>query len=316
MDRLLKRCHIKSQLVRECLAEFLGVYVLILFGCGSVAQVTTSENTKGEYLSINLGFALGTTFGIYVSKGVSVAVKFDLKGQAEEENHLDIYFVYTSVDPCRFTCRFSWARLPFYVLAQIFGAFLAAATVALQYYDAIFYYSGGHLTVSGATATAGIFSTYPAEYLSLWGGVVDQVIGTAALLVCVLALGDDHNTPAPPGLEPVLVGAVVMVIGISMGSNSGYAINPARDLGPRIFSCIAGWGGEVFRAGDGWWWVPLVATCVGGLVGSLIYELLIGVHHPEPDITKVKDKWQESDLKVVQLEKPKEVTKEYLEEAM
>ncbi|KAL7826430.1 hypothetical protein AOLI_G00316390 [Acnodon oligacanthus] len=288
MDRLLKRCHIKSQLVRECLAEFLGVYVLILFGCGSVAQVTTSENTKGEYLSINLGFALGTTFGIYVSKGVSGA-------------HLNPA---VSLSLC-FLGRFSWARLPFYVLAQIFGAFLAAATVALLYYDAIFHYSGGHFTVSGATATAGIFSTYPAEYLSLWGGVVDQVIGTAALLVCVLALGDGRNTPAPPGLEPVLVGAAVMVIGISMGSNSGYAINPARDLGPRIFSCIAGWGFEVFRAGGGWWWVPLVATCVGGLVGSLIYELLIGVHHPEPDITKAMDKWQESDMKVVQQDSEK-----------
>lgn len=75
-----------------------------------------------------------------------------------------------------------------------------------------------------------------------------QVIGTAALMVCVLALGDSHNFPAPPGLEPVLVGGVVMVIGVSMGSNSGYAINPARDLGPRVFTCIAGWGDEVFRS--------------------------------------------------------------------
>lgn len=75
-----------------------------------------------------------------------------------------------------------------------------------------------------------------------------QVIGTAALMVCILALGDSHNFPAPPGLEPVLVGAVVMVIGVSMGSNSGYALNPARDIGPRIFSYIAGWGDEVFRS--------------------------------------------------------------------
>lgn len=74
------------------------------------------------------------------------------------------------------------------------------------------------------------------------------MIGTAALMVCVLALGDRRNSPAPPGLEPVLTGAVVMVIGVSMGSNSGYAINPARDLGPRIFTFIAGWGDEVFRS--------------------------------------------------------------------
>ncbi|XP_051948916.1 aquaporin-3-like [Xyrauchen texanus] len=259
MDRLLRKCRIKSSFVRECLAELFGVYVLILFGCGSVAQVTTSQNTKGDYLSINLGFALGTTFGIYVAKGVSGA-------------HLNPA---VSLSLC-FLGRFSWTRLPFYVCSQLLGAFLAAGTVALQYYDAIMHFSEGHLTVSGATATAGIFSTYPADYLSIWGGVVDQIIGTAALLVCVLALGDRHNTPAPPGLEPVLVGAVVLVIGISMGSNSGYAINPARDFGPRLFCYIAGWGDEVFRAGHGWWWIPLVATCAGALVGSLLYELLIG----------------------------------------
>ncbi|XP_057211566.1 aquaporin-10b [Triplophysa rosa] len=250
-----------------CLPYFPPRY-LKLFGCGSVAQVTTSQNTKGEYLSINLGFALGTVFGIYVAKGVSGA-------------HLNPA---VSLSLC-FLGRFSWTQLPFYVCSQFSGAFLAAATVALQYHDAIMHFSGGHLTVDGGTATAGIFSTYPADYLSLWGGVVDQIIGTASLLVCVLALGDPHNTPAPPGLEPVLVGAVVMAIGVSMGSNCGYAINPARDFGPRLFSYIAGWGNDVFRAGHGWWWVPLVATCTGGLLGSLLYEFLIGAHHPNTDLT-------------------------------
>ncbi|XP_059411191.1 aquaporin-10b [Carassius carassius] len=272
MDHLLKRCRIKSSLFRQCLAEFFGVYILILFGCGSVAQVTTSQNTKGEYLSINLGFALGTTFGIYVAKGVSGA-------------HLNPA---VSLTLCVLG-RFSWTCLPFYVCSQLLGAFLAAATVALQYYDAIMDFTGGHLTVSGATATAGIFSTYPADYLSLWGGVVDQIIGTAALLVCVLALGDPRNTPAPPGLEPVLVGAAVLVIGISMGSNSGYAINPARDFGPRLFSYIAGWGDEVFRAGRGWWWIPVFVTCVGALLGALLYELLIGVHHPDSEPEDAED---------------------------
>lgn len=74
-----------------------------------------------------------------------------------------------------------------------------------------------------------------------------QVIGTAALLLGVLAIGDQRNSSIPDGLQPVLVGALVLVIGISMGSNSGYAINPARDIGPRLFTYIAGWGVEVFR---------------------------------------------------------------------
>ncbi|KAG7457897.1 hypothetical protein MATL_G00232120 [Megalops atlanticus] len=235
-----------------------------LFGCGAVAQVTTSENTKGHYISINLGFALGTTFGIYVSRGVSGA-------------HLNPA---VTLSLCVLGRR-PWRTLPFYVFFQVLGAFLAAATIALQYYDAIMHYSNGQLTVTGPTATAGIFATYPADYLSLWSGFVDQVIGTGALLVCILALGDHRNTPVPPGLAPVLVGLVVLVIGISMGSNCGYALNPARDLGPRIYTYISGWGDEVFRAGGGWWWVPLVAPCVGALVGTMVYELLIEVHHPE-----------------------------------
>ncbi|KAJ8000325.1 hypothetical protein DPEC_G00203660 [Dallia pectoralis] len=267
MDQMLKKCQIRNDLLRECLAECLGVYIMILFGCGSVAQVTTSENSKGDYLSINLGFALGTTFGVHVSRGVSGA-------------HLNPA---VSLSLC-FLGRHPWRRLPFYAVSQITGAFLAAATISLQYYDAIEHYSGGHLSVTGPTATAGIFFTLPADYLSFWGGIVDQVIGTAVLMICILALGDSRNSPAPAGLEPVLVGAVVLVIGISMGSNSGYALNPARDIGPRLFTYIAGWGDEVFRVGGNWWWVPLVATCVGALVGTLIYELFIEVHHPEKEL--------------------------------
>lgn len=262
MERLLRKCRIQNKLVRECLAECLGVYLLILFGCGSVAQVTTTENQKGQYFSINLGFALGVTFGVYVSRGVSGA-------------HLNPA---VSLSLCALG-RHSWFKLPFYVFFQLLGAFLGACTVGLLYYEAIRSYSGGELTVSGPTATAGIFCTFPAEYLSLWGGFIDQVIGTAALLLCVLAIGDSGQGSIPSGIEPILVGAVVMVIGASMGSNSGYALNPARDLGPRLFTYMAGWGADVFRAGGGWWWVPLVAPCVGALLGTLIYELMIEVHH-------------------------------------
>ncbi|XP_041932153.1 aquaporin-10b [Alosa sapidissima] len=270
MDRLLRRCRIRSSLARECLAEGLGVYIMILFGCGSVAQVTTSRDTKGQYLSINLGFALGTTFGVYISKGVSGA-------------HLNPA---VSLSLCLLG-RHPWMRLPFYIVSQFLGAFLAAATVHLQYHDAISTFGG--LKVTGPNGTAGIFATYPADYLSLASGVLDQVVGTAALLLCVLAIGDQRNTPAPRGLEPILVGAIVMVIGVSMGSNSGYAINPARDLGPRVYTYIAGWGEEVFSAGRSWWWVPVVATSLGAVVGSLLYELLVGAHFPDADADALTD---------------------------
>lgn len=85
------------------------------------------------------------------------------------------------------------------------------------------------------------------------------MIGTAALMVCVLALEDRRNGPLHPGLEPVLVGAAVMVIGISMGSNSGYAINPARDFGPRLFTFFAGWGVDVFKLVVSFTFCPLLS---------------------------------------------------------
>ncbi|KAM3596298.1 uncharacterized protein V6R79_011913 [Siganus canaliculatus] len=263
MEKTLRRCRIRNKLIRECLAECLGVYVFMIFGCGAVAQVLTSHETKGQYLSINLGFALGVTFGVFVSRGVSGA-------------HLNPA---VTLSLC-FLGRHPWKKLPFYVLSQVFGAFLAAATIALLYYDAIQAFSGGNLTATGSSATAGIFATYPADYLSLWGGIVDQLIGTAILLLVILALGDQMNNSLSEGLQPVLVGALVLTIGISMGSNSGYAINPARDIGPRLFTYMAGWGVEVFTAGGGWWWVPIVIPCIGAILGTLIYELMIEVHHP------------------------------------
>jgi glycerol uptake facilitator-like aquaporin len=100
------------------------------------------------------------------------------------------------------------------------------------------------------------------------------------LVTLVFALTDRRNLAPDPRLGPVLFGAAVVLIGMTFGYNAGYAINPARDLGPRLFTALAGWGSEVFRAGNHWWWVPIVGPCLGGLVGGLAYDLLITKHHP------------------------------------
>lgn len=112
--------------------------------------------------------------------------------------------------------------------------------------DAIWAFANNELIVSGPNGTAGIFATYPSGHLDMVNGFFDQFIGTAALIVCVLAIVDPYNNPVPRGLEAFTVGLVVLVIGTSMGFNSGYAVNPARDFGPRLFTALAGWGSEVF----------------------------------------------------------------------
>ena len=106
--------------------------------------------------------------------------------------------------------------------------------------------------------TAGIFATYPQPFLSIGGGLVDQIVGTALLMAGVLAIADQRNSGPPPWLVAPLIGALVVAIGVAFGFNAGYAINPARDFGPRLFTAMAGWGGGVFTAGNGWWWVPIV----------------------------------------------------------
>jgi MIP family channel proteins len=250
---------------REALAEFLGTFVLLLFGTAVVAQVVLSGNANGTYISINLAWGLAVTMAIYVSAGVSGA-------------HLN-----PAVTLALAVHRgFPWSKVIPYCLAQIAGAFAGAAVTFLTYREALNHFDGGTRLVTGAKATAGIFSTYPQDFLSnVPGGLVDQIVGTALLVLLVLAIGDQKNFAAEGRVQPILVGAAVVLIGMSFGFNAGYAINPARDFGPRLFTAMAGWGGEVFTAGNGWWWVPIVGPLIGGVLGGYVYDLGITKHQPK-----------------------------------
>src|SRR4051812_16310837 len=272
---------------REVAAEFLGTFVLIVLGVGVVAQVVLSGRVNGQYLSINVGWGLAVTMGIYVSAGVSGA-------------HLN-----PAVTLALAVLRgFSWRKVGPYIAGQFAGAFAASAVVFVTYHDALNHFDGGVRQIGGALGTAGllgthpppllsgvpfggalgtavIWATYPQPFLSVFpGGVVDQIVGTALLVGVIFALSDARNFAPPERLTPVLVGLLVLAIGATFGFNAGYAINPARDLAPRLFTAIAGWGGGVFTAGNGWWWVPVVAPCIGGVLGGFVYDALIANHHP------------------------------------
>ena len=249
-----------NALSRELLAEFFGTFILIVFGVGVVAQVVLSRGTAGSTLSINIAWGLAVTMGCYVAAGVTGA-------------HLNPA-VTLALAVHR---RFPWNKVLPYSLAQLAGAFIASAVVFVTYYEALNAFDSGIRQVVGPQGTAGIWATYPQPFLSVFpGGFIDQVVGTALLVGVIFAITDTRNSPAPAGLAPVVVGLLVLLIGATYGFNSGYAINPARDLGPRLFTFVAGWGGDVFRAGNGWWWVPIVAPCVGGVVGGWAYDLFVG----------------------------------------
>lgn len=245
-------------ILRESAAEFLGTFTLIVFGVGVNAQVVLGRGGHGEYLSINVGWGLAVMLGCYVAGGITGA-------------HLN-----PAVTLALAVHRsFAWGKVLPYVLAQMAGAFAASAVVYFTYLEAI-----NDFEPTRTLATAGIWSTYPQDYLSnVPGGLVDQIVGTAMLMLVIFAVSDQRNMALPAALGPIVVGATVLVIGMTYGLNAGYAINPARDLGPRLLTFVAGWGDQVFRAHNYWWWVPVVGPCIGAVGGGFVYDLLITRFH-------------------------------------
>jgi glycerol uptake facilitator protein len=175
------------------------------------------------------------------------------------------------------------------MIAQVLGAFVAAALLFLIYHQAIDAFNLAAKTPKSggqALATYSIFATFPAKYYAgsaIWP-LVDQITATAFLLIFVVAITDSRNSMPSGNLAPVLVGYAVFAVGTSLGANTGYAINPARDFGPRLFAFFAGWGkvalpGTYNVAGfhfSNYFWVPIVGPIVGGIIGVILYDFFIG----------------------------------------
>jgi glycerol uptake facilitator protein len=245
----------KNNLAAELIAEFIGTLVLILFGNGVVAMVvlfgthTPGEIVHGGYTNITFGWGLGVTMGCYIAGRISGA-------------HLN-----PAVTVALAVFRgFSWKKVAPYCAAQIAGAFVAAAIVFWNYLPAF------RATDPNFDHTAGVFTTFPAFPEALSAGLLDQTLGTALLLMMVLAITDERNQPPGANLTPVLIGAIVVAIGMSFGGLHGYAINPARDFGPRLFTAVAGFKNNGLTDGAPVFWVPIVGPLLGGLIGSATYD--------------------------------------------
>ena len=271
---------LRTGLLGDLSAEFLGVLVLIAFGDGVVAMAVAALNqsgraatpatiflASGDWLLITWGWAMAVTFGVYVAGGITGA-------------HIN------PAVTLAFAVRreFPWAKVAPFWAAQLLGAFVGAALVFLVYNAAI----GSYETVNKVTrgdlnsvVTFSIFATFPAPYFKgNWiGPLIDQIVGTAFLLMFVCALIDRRNLAPKANLTPWLVGLAVAAIGMSFGANAGYAINPARDFGPRLLAWFAGWG-QTALPGNGvgfsnYFWIPIVGPLVGGIVGVLVYDFFI-----------------------------------------
>lgn len=248
----------------EMAAEFLGTMILILFGVGVVAQVVTTKGL-GDHNSIAWAWGLGVTFGVYVAGRLTGA-------------HLN-----PAVTLAFAVFRgFSWRKVIPYSVAQTAGAFIAALLVRWNYNDVLTAFDPGHTFKSQF-----VFSTLPGNGslpVSVGSAFLDQVIGTAILLFLIFAVVDARNTTPLANLAPLIIGFIVVAIGFAWGTNAGYAINPARDFGPRLASYLTGYG-TAWRDqyGSFYFWVPIVAPLIGGVIGGFLYDQGIGRFLPIAD---------------------------------
>jgi|SRR5687768_11199392 len=236
------------------LAELFGTAILIVLGDGVVANVVLQQ-TKGHnsgWIVITAGWAFGVTIAVYAVNSISGA-------------HLNpaVTIALASIG------TFEWARVPAYIAAQLAGGFLGGVIVWLAYLP------HWKATPDPASKLA-VFCTAPA-IRQKGPNLLSEIIGTFVLVLAILAVLSPGNfvpgSDLAKGIGPVLVGVIVMAIGLSLGGTKGYAINPARDLGPRVAHAvlpIAGKGGSDWSYS----WIPVVGPIIGGLLGALGYDLM------------------------------------------
>ncbi|XP_015793340.1 aquaporin-9 [Tetranychus urticae] len=256
---------ITSPVLREFLAELLGTFVLTTIGCSVNAATTVSKSGAVAGAIGPWGWGLALTAAIYVCGGVS-------GGHVNPAVTLGMATI----------GKLSWIKVPYYFAAQYIGAFFGALVTYLVYHESIKAHFGDQLQTLGVNGTAAIFGTLPNPNVSIGTCFLDQVVCVGFFLLLIQAITDDRNMDCPKGLIPIAIGvADLTLMAFAFGYNCGAPVNPARDLGPRLLSSIVGYGGEVFSVRNyNYFWVPIVATHIGGIIGSWIYVLFISLHWP------------------------------------
>eukprot|EP00092_Neocalanus_flemingeri_P025713 GFUD01027877.1.p1 GENE.GFUD01027877.1~~GFUD01027877.1.p1 ORF type:complete len:273 (-),score=75.37 GFUD01027877.1:61-879(-) len=262
---------ITNQYVREFLAETLGTFALVIFGDGAVAQVVLGNAARGNsffggFLNISFGYGLALMIGICISGGVS-------------GGHLNPAVTLAMA----VFKNLKWIQVPIYMAGQYLGAFLAALVLWGEYADAIKIVELGQDPANSGSytsATHGIFASYPffgTSQVTTLSLAMDQVLGTAMLLIIILAVTDNKNMKIQSSLVPLTIGLGLTAIHLSFGLNAGSAINPARDFAPRVLTILAGWE-EPFKAASSWFWIPWLLPHVGGVLGAGLYKVMVGMH--------------------------------------
>ncbi|KAM9264331.1 LOW QUALITY PROTEIN: aquaporin-10 [Morus bassanus] len=239
---------IRSHLAQECLARLLAVVTLIVsrahgWTCRAGADYPLGPSAPSPSPSLDAGAHLNPAFSLAM---------------------------------CLLEQFPGW-KFPIFVAMQTLGAFIFAGAIHALCYDTIWHCSNRTLDACSPWKTTSIFATYPTDYLSLSNSFLDQAMGTALLIIGILANLDTRTKGVPKGLEPVATALLMLSIAMAVGFNCSCPMNPTQAFGPWH---MVGWDTEVFSRGNRWWWVPMVAPLLGAAVGSALFQLLLAFHHP------------------------------------
>jgi len=256
-----------SGTVGEMIGEFFGTMVLILFGDGCVATFALYSKIGGTppgtlatpfantWPVIIFGWGFAVMLGIYVAGAISGA-------------HINPAVTLALAA----TGRHPWGKVLPYWLAQVLGAFVAGGILWFVYQGAL------QNTIAGGSVNltvGGVFYTSPKFFVGTFGAFGDEFLGTALLVAMILAIVDARNQPVQGNLNPLIIGFLIVAIGASFGLNTGYAINPARDFGPRLWIALfSGFGS--FSQNNYYFWIPIVGPLLGGVVGAFVFDYTIG----------------------------------------
>ncbi|KAJ7597860.1 aquaporin-like protein [Mycena floridula] len=268
VDKVVDKHH---STIRQAAAEFTGVMILIIFGAGVNCQVGLSSDAgvassqKGDWLSVCFGWAIGIAMGAWISGDIS-------------GGHIN-----PAVTLAMAIWRgFPWKKVPIYIIAQILGGVVGAAIIYANYFHAIDIVEGG--AGIRTLKTAGLFATYPLDYMTDVSSFFSEFLGTAVLLIMLLALTDKRASPPPNGLLPLALFILFIGIGASLGMETGFALNAARDLGPRLLTSMVGYGATVYNFRNQYWlWGPVLAPILGAQVGAAFYVSILSSNTDDDD---------------------------------
>ena len=251
----------KKAFVGELIAEAVAVFIIIALGDSVAAMYVLYDPSPYQqaYWGVCIAWGLAVTLAIYCTASVSGC-------HANPAVTLAL------------ACfrKFSWRKVLPYALAQVLGGFLGALVVYVLFGPVINLFNTSHHLLRSTGGAAGVFFTHPGLAITPAHAFMDEIILTALLLFGIFAITEQYNEQAPGANSGALIiGFLVAAIGASAGYLEAWALNPARDFGPRLFCFFAGWGPAALPSPDNYWWVPIVGPLIGGVLGGGAYKLLI-----------------------------------------